>query len=183
METHLKETMPGDRASHFNQGLIEIGAIVCVPNGQPRCGECPLASICLARKQDLISEIPVKTPPKKRRMEDKTVCILESGDQVGLNKREATGLLASLYELPNREGHLKPEEVPEAFGLDPASIVELEAVGPAKHIFSHVEWHMTGYRVRLKNGIPKAYIAAGKEELKTVYALPNAFSRYTKLIE
>ena len=183
METHLKETMPGDRASHFNQGLIEIGAIVCVPNGQPRCGECPLASICLARKQDLISEIPVKTPPKKRRMEDKTVCILESGDQVGLNKREATGLLASLYELPNREGHLKPEEVPEAFGLDPASIVELEAVGPAKHIFSHAEWHMTGYRVRLKNGIPKAYIAAGKEELKTIYALPNAFSRYTKLIE
>lgn len=102
---------------------------------------------------------------------------------MGLNKRDDSGLLASLYELPNRAGHLAPEEVPEAFGLDPGEIVELEPVGPAKHIFSHVEWHMTGYRVRLKNGIPKAYIAAEKEDLKTIYALPNAFGRYTKMIE
>ena len=183
METHLRETMPRDRASHFNQGLIEIGAIVCVPNGQPHCAECPLESICLAKRHNLIGEIPVKTPPKKRRLEDKTVCILECGNQVGLNKRDDSGLLASLYELPNREGHLTPEEIPEAFGLDPGEIVELEPVGPAKHIFSHVEWHMTGYRVRLKHGIPKSYIAAGKEELKTTYALPNAFGRYTKMIE
>ena len=175
--------MPRDRASHFNQGLIEIGAIVCVPNGQPHCAECPLESICLAKRHNLIGEIPVKTPPKKRRLEDKTVCILECGNQVGLNKRDDSGLLASLYELPNREGHLTPEEIPEAFGLDPGEIVELEPVGPAKHIFSHVEWHMTGYRVRLKHGIPKSYIAAGKEELKTTYALPNAFGRYTKMIE
>ena len=183
METHLRETMPKNRASHFNQGLIEIGAIVCVPNGQPHCAECPLESICLAKRQGLIGEIPVKTPPKKRRLEDKTVCILECGSRVGLNKRADSGLLASLYELPNREGHLAPEEVPEAFGLDPGEIVELEPIGPAKHVFSHVEWHMTGYRVRLRHEIPKSYIAAAKEELKTIYALPNAFGRYTKMIE
>ncbi len=99
---------------------------------QPHCAECPLESICLAKRHDLIGEIPVKTPPKKRRLEDKTVCILECGNQVGLNKRDDSGLLASLYELPNREGHLAPEEVPEAFGLDPGEIVELEPVGPAK---------------------------------------------------
>ena len=64
METHLRETMPKNRASHFNQGLIEIGAIVCVPNGQPHCAECPLESICLAKRQGLIGEIPTeKTPP------------------------------------------------------------------------------------------------------------------------
>ena len=102
---------------------------------------------------------------------------------MGLNKRADSGLLASLYELPNREGHLAPEEVPEAFGLDPGEIVELEPIGPAKHVFSHVEWHMTGYRVRLRHEIPKSYIAAAKEELKTIYALPNAFGRYTKMIE
>ena len=183
MEQHLRETMPKDRASHFNQGLIEIGAIVCVPNGQPHCGECPLESICLAKKQNLIAEIPVKTPPKKRRLEDKTVCILECGGQVALKKRDDTGLLASLYELPNCEGHLEVEDVPEAFGLDPENIVELEQIGLAKHIFSHVEWHMIGYRVKLKEKIPDSYIAAGKNELKTIYALPNAFGRYTKMIK
>ncbi len=107
MEEELRRTMPQDAASAFNQGLIEIGAIVCVPNGPPKCGACPLASICLARKQDLIGEIPVKTPPKKRRLEERTVLILEHAGQVGLRKREDTGLLASLYELPNVEGIIK----------------------------------------------------------------------------
>ena len=53
----------------------------------------------------------------------------------------------------------------------------------AKHVFSHVEWHMKGYRIRMGKELPKAYIAAKKEELKTIYPLPNAFGRYTKLIK
>ncbi len=182
MEEHLRETMPKERASHFNQGLIEIGAIVCVPNGAPKCEECPLASICLAARQGLIGEIPVKTPPKKRRVEERTVCILEQGSRVGIRRREESGLLASLYELPNVEGHLKPEELYEAFGLTEGAVEEITALPEAKHIFSHVEWRMIGYRIRLKNTIPQAYISVEKDDLKQVYALPNAFGRYTKLI-
>ena len=182
MEEELRRTMPQDAASAFNQGLIEIGAIVCVPNGPPKCGACPLASICLARKQDLIGEIPVKTPPKKRRLEERTVLILEHAGQVGLRKREDTGLLASLYELPNVEGYLKPEELAEAFGLSQAGVAQVEALPAAKHIFSHVEWHMKGYRVTLEKGIPERYLAVDKGRLQSDYALPNAFGRYTKLI-
>lgn len=200
MEEHLKNTMPKDKASHFNQGLIEIGAIVCVPNGKPKCGECPLASICLARKQDLIGELPVKTPPKKRRVEERTVCILEDDTKVALRKRDNDGLLASLYELPNVEGYLEPDELCGAFGLDRSLVAVIEPLPKAKHVFSHVEWHMIGYRIRLKQAeaadlaqptapvqtrntiLPSTYIAAEKSELKELYALPNAFGRYTKLI-
>ena len=88
-----------------------------------------------------------------------------------------------MYEFPNVEGHLRTEEVigyAQTAGLTP---VRVKRIGTAKHIFSHVEWHMTGYRVRLRHEIPKSYIAAAKEELKTIYALPNAFGRYTKMIE
>ena len=183
MEDRLRETMPQSEASDFNQGLIEIGAIVCVPNGQPKCGQCPLASVCLSRQQELWQEIPVKTPPKKRRIEEKTVCILECGHQVALKKREDEGLLASLYELPNAEGFLSEEELGEAFGIMPELMVQIEPLPQAKHIFSHVEWHMKGYRIRLSGGIPESYISAEKEELKFVYALPGAFERYTKLIK
>ena len=182
MEDHLRATMPRDAASRFNQGLIEIGAIVCVPNGQPRCKECPLHSICLARQQGLLDEIPVKTPPKKRRIEERTVCILENDAQVGIRRREDTGLLASLYELPNVEGYLEPEELAGAFGFGPDLVTELTPLPGAKHIFSHVEWHMKGYRIRLSGPIPEGYIPAGKSQLKDVYPLPNAFARYTKLI-
>lgn len=183
LETELAATMPEDAASHFNQGLIEIGAIVCVPNGQPRCGECPLASLCLARKEGLTGEIPVKTPPKKRRIEERTVCLIEYGGTVALNRRKDSGLLASLYELPNREGYLEAGQLGEAFGLDGERIASVEELPRAKHIFSHVEWHMVGYRVTLSDAIPPSYIIVEKEELKSGYALPNAFGRYTKLIK
>lgn len=183
MEDHLKQTMPQERASQFNQGLIEIGAIVCVPNGQPKCMICPLQSICLAYKEGRLEELPVKTPPKKRRIEERTVCLIEYGSQIGIRKRDDSGLLASLYEFPNIEGHVSAEELAGQFHLEPESIAAVERLPDAKHIFSHVEWRMIGYRVLLDSALPDMYISAEKEELKTTYALPNAFGRYTKLIK
>lgn len=104
MEDRLRETMPQSEASDFNQGLIEIGAIVCVPNGQPKCGQCPLASVCLSRQQELWQEIPVKTPPKKRRIEEKTVCILECGHQVALKKGRMRGFWHLFMSFPMQRG-------------------------------------------------------------------------------
>jgi A/G-specific adenine glycosylase len=184
MEKMLLETMPKERVSHFNQGLIEIGAIVCVPNGAPKCGECPLASVCIARRERLTGEIPVKTPAKKRKIEDLTVCILESkvNGQIAIHRRGENGLLASLYELPNVPGHLKENELAEAFQLNPGVIAGVEPLEPAKHIFSHIEWHMNGYRILLEDVIPEGWIAADRQQLRDIYALPNAFQKYTKLI-
>lgn len=102
---------------------------------------------------------------------------------MGLKKRDESGLLASLYELPNLEGWLEPEQVPEAFGIQAEAVVELQPLPQAKHIFSHVEWHMKGYRLLLKDRLPDTCIAAEKDQLKEIYALPNAFGRYTKLIK
>ena len=96
--------------------FIEVGAIVCVPGGEPRCGQCPMESICQTRKQGLWKEIPVRGALKKRKVEDLTVCLIRKGDQVAIRKRPETGLLASLYELPNVPGHLEPEQVAQAFG-------------------------------------------------------------------
>jgi len=182
MEQLLGGVIPEGRASQFNQGLIEIGAIVCVPNGRPRCEECPLASLCLARKQGLTEVIPVRKPAKKRRIEERTVCILEEGGNVGLHKRDDTGLLASLYELPNVEGHLSADELEEAFSLEAGSVAGIERLPDAKHIFSHVEWHMVGYRVLLDRALPKRWMSVPREDLKAGYPLPNAFGKYVRLI-
>lgn len=183
MEQMLAETMPKEAASSFNQGLIEIGAIVCVPNGPPKCGECPLESLCLARREGLLAEIPVKKPAPKRKVEERTVCLIEYQDQIGLRKRPDSGLLAALYELPNTLGHLRPDQLAAAFSLPLPQVAEVEKLPAARHIFSHVEWHMIGYRVILKQKLPECYLAVEKQQLKAEYALPNAFSRYTKLIK
>lgn len=184
MEQLLAETMPKERVSAFNQGLIEVGAIVCVPNGAPHCGECPMESLCVARKKQLTDEIPVKTPSQKRKIEKLTVCILESdqGKQIALHRRNDSGLLASLYELPNVSGHLKEEELAAAFGVKEEQIIGIESLMKAKHIFSHIEWHMIGYRIRISSRIPDRWICATRQELRDVYALPNAFQKYMDFI-
>ena len=150
MEQEVQKIIPADRAGDFNQALIEVGAVVCVPNGRAKCKECPLAFCCQAKAQNIVEELPKKKAKKKRRMEDKTVLVLREGSRVAIRKRPSEGLLAGLYELPNLEGHLSEDEVLErirGWGLSPIRILPLAG---AKHIFSHVEWRMTGYAVSLE---------------------------------
>lgn len=179
MEKKLKEVMPQDAASSYNQGLIEIGAIVCVPNGNPLCSQCPLFSICVARARNLTGLIPVKTPKKPRKSEDKTVLLLWREGRVAIRKREDSGLLASLYEFPNLEGHLSEEDVLSVLGAKDAKITALPV---SRHIFSHVEWHMTGYRIDLTDRLEEDYLWVTPEDIKKTYSLPGAFKAYTKLI-
>lgn len=187
IEETLKTVIPEGKASEFNQGLIEIGAIVCVPNGQPRCKECPLESVCLGKRMGLLDVIPYKAPKKPRKVEERTVLLIESGQQIAIQKRPDHGLLASLYEFPNYEGVWKKEDVAacleKILGQQElrGHIRNIEEAGESKHIFSHVEWHMTGYRISMEN-IPSAYISVEKQEIFEKYPLPNAFCAYTKLL-
>lgn len=190
--------------STFNQGLMELGALVCVPNGAPKCEVCPWNEICLAYLQGLTDEIPVKQARKARKIAHKTVLILRRGNTCGIVKREEEGLLSGLYGFPMTEGALSEAEVREEvgkMGLEAERIVPLK---PGKHVFSHVEWHMQAYEVTvaesmistndcaekeadLSEGLKKAaqneqrpaLIFVGKEELETGYALPAAFRKWT----
>ena len=186
VEEKLEEIIPTDRASGFNQGLIELGAIVCVPNGAPKCSECPLAHLCKAHEQGVELELPVKSKAKERRIEKKTVFIFQDGDHVAIKKRPSKGLLAGLYELPNVEGHFSEEEVLEyskQIGLSPLRIQKLE---DGKHIFSHVEWDMIGYRIRvdeLENSCTERMLFVHPEEIQAEYPIPAAFETYVKYID
>lgn len=186
MEQEVQKIIPKERAGDFNQALIEIGAIVCVPNGKAKCGECPLAFCCKAREQGIVDELPKKKAKKERRQEKKTVLVLKEGDRVAIRKRPPKGLLASLYELPNLEGHLSEDEVLAticSWGLSPIRILPLAG---AKHIFSHVEWQMTGYAVSLEetenmdqNGL---FFIEAKETEKR-YPIPAAFAAYARYMD
>ena len=182
MEAEVGAVILPERPGDFNQALIEIGAIVCIPNGAPKCSECPLESVCLARKRGLIGEIPYKPPKKARKKEKRTVLLLEYEDRIALNKRPDHGLLASLYEFPNVEGHIKKEDVEDAFFIGKGAAELIEELPASKHIFSHVEWEMTGYRIILKKEIASPYLFVEKRQLREKYPLPNAFAAYTKQI-
>lgn len=186
VEEELEDLIPAAAASDFNQGLIELGAIVCVPNGAPKCDECPLAHLCKAHEKGIELKLPVKSKAKERRIEKKTVFIFQDGDHVAIKKRPTKGLLAGLYELPNVEGHLTEEEAlcySKQIGLSPLRIQKLE---DGKHIFSHVEWQMTGYRIRvdeLEKSCTEKMLFIRPEEIQAEYPIPAAFETYTKYME
>lgn len=181
IEKRLEAVVPGDAAGDFNQGLIELGALVCVPNGQPRCAQCPLTDMCRARKMGNAEGYPVKTKGKKRRIEKRTVLVFYDGDKVAIAKRKDRGLLAGLYEFPNVMGHLSMREVKDMckdMGLMPVRIRELAR---AKHIFSHVEWDMTGYEIKvdeLEKTNRKGLLFVHPEEVRKEYPMPSAFEAY-----
>ena len=181
IEQQVSQIMPSDCPGDFNQGLIELGAIVCVPNGEPKCEICPAAEICRARKEGIAMELPVKTKAKGRKIEKRTVLVFHDSDTLAIQKRPDKGLLAGLYELPNLEGWLSQQEVIEyskSIGLSPIRIKKLPA---AKHIFSHVEWQMKGYEIQvdeLEKNCSKEMIFAKEEVLKEKYSIPSAFEAY-----
>lgn len=179
MERQLTSVIP-KRAGDFNQAIMDLGAMICIPNGRPLCEECPLAKHCEAKKRGVQQELPVKTKKKGRKIEEKTVLLLECQGEYALHKRENKGILAGLWELPNLEGKYTQEELFEILeGQE--NILEIAELGPGKHIFSHIEWHMLGYRIVLKHKIkPKEYVWVSAEECRESYAIPTAFSAYTK---
>ena len=173
----------------INQALMELGALVCVPNGEPHCEVCPWSEFCLARKEGRISQLPVKKRAKERRVEDRTVLLIRDGTRIALHKRPPRGLLAGLYEFPNRAGHLCEEEVLSwirGMGYTPLRIRRLT---DAVHIFSHVEWHMIGYLLLVeeeafaseeqkKRAAAEELVFTDAAELEVQFALPSAFAAY-----
>ena len=85
----LNRVIPEDAASDFNQGLIEPGAIVCVPNGEGKVWKSvPLTGICEAKRLGIQNELPVKKKAKARRIEERTVLIFKDGDHVAIRKSD-----------------------------------------------------------------------------------------------
>ena len=180
----IQEIIPMRRAGDFNQALIELGAIVCVPNGPAKCKECPVAHLCEARQKDIIMELPKKAPKKARTIENKTVLLIKDGEKIAIRKRPKKGLLAGLYEFPNVEGHLSEDEVLElvkSYDLAPLFIQKLE---DSKHIFTHKEWHMTGYAVRVEELEEETdgLLFVERETVEKEYPIPSAFGAYANQI-
>jgi len=177
LRADLKAVMPVGRCGDFTQSIMELGALVCIPNGKPLCEQCPVMHLCRAFHEDTIDKIPVKPVAKQRRIEERTVYVMECRGKFALHKREDKGLLAGLWELPNTIGKQTPEEI--AGQIPP--VLTIEELGKAKHIFSHVEWHMTGYYLKLSEML-NGYEWKSAEEIRRAVAIPAAFAAYTKSI-
>ncbi|MDR1465637.1 MAG: A/G-specific adenine glycosylase [Oscillospiraceae bacterium] len=179
----LQPLLPPLRPGDANQALMDLGAMVCLPNGTPLCDRCPLAEECLAFQQGRTAELPVRTAKKPRRTEQRTVLILRWGERLALRRRESKRLLAGLWELPNSLGDLGALAL--ELGIAQKTVLTTESLGDGKHIFTHLEWHMSAWRLRLSAPPPGEGLTWVTEtELREHYALPSAFKPFrNKLFE
>lgn len=168
----LRKVYPAGRCAAFTQALMELGEVICTP-GRPDCPACPLVSLCRARAQGRETELPVMPGKRPRRVEERTVFLLRCGKRVAIRKRPDRGLLAGLYEFPNLPGAMTPRQArasAEGWGCVPG---EAEPCPPFVHIFTHVEWHATGYTIPCSE-MGGAFLWVTREELAG-FAMPSAF--------
>ena len=180
----IAEIEPSDRPGDFNQSLMELGATVCLPNGAPKCMVCPLNGYCEGYRQGVAEELPKKAPKAKRKIENRTILLLTDGEKVALQKRPDSGLLAAMWEFPNLPDCQSRQAVLAILEGKQAEVLSIKPLKPAKHIFSHIEWHMSGWLVHISKtaSLPEFSWATAKELLRE-YALPSAYRTFLKAAE
>lgn len=184
----IAEILPDDPGK-FNQALMDLGASICLPNGLPLCDSCPIARYCQAHQTGTELAYPVKPAKKQRRIEERTIFLMEYQDKYFIQKRPDQGLLAGLWEFPGQDGYLEPEHVSRSLqdmGVsDARDGDEISLVGRSKHVFSHVEWHMLGYEIHLANlpaelqeTLQETGVFTTLQDLQEHYSIPSAFAFY-----
>ncbi len=187
---------PGQSSNLYgslNQALMDLGATICLPNGAPACGACPLSACCTIHLQAPGREaaLPIMPARKPRKVQRYTVFLLQDADRIALRRRPPKGLLAGLFEFPMTEGHLTEREALQYVRKLGFSPIRIEDAGAARHIFTHVEWDMVGYAVRVdelakirydSNGGGGDIILAAADEIRGRYPIPSAFRRYREWI-
>lgn len=173
-EKAVRDMIPAGNPGAFNQALMELGACVCLPNAVPRCAQCPLAALCRAHREGRETELPVRGKKAARRVEEHTVFVLREHTRVAVRKRDGSGLLAGLWELPNLSGHMEQDGLAHQlskWGITPVGAIERYT---RKHIFTHVEWHMRVYALDVQaDRLPDRW--EWTEVNSGAHALPTAF--------
>ncbi len=172
VEKNLSKEYP----SEFTQSFMDLGSLICTPKN-PDCKNCPLNKKCLSYKMKTQDLYPVKDKKNEKKIEERSVFLFVYQNKLAIRKRKETGLLASLYELPNSKEYNSLIDVENAFLDQQINYQSIMEIGEAKHVFSHIIWYMKGYLVFLKEPL-KDFIWVDKKDLEKNYSIPSAFSYY-----
>ena len=167
----IKKILPYE-SGDFNQGIMELGEVICIPNGSPDCNNCPLKYHCLAHIHHRENLIPRKVIKKEKIEEEYTLFLIKYKNYYALRKRN-TGLLKNMWEFPNKEGFLTYDEVKEII----PNIIDIKLSITNTHIFTHKKWFMNSYKIEVSKK-DSSYEWFTLEEIDKNLALPSAFTPF-----
>ena len=171
----LSKARPGD----YNQALMDLGAMICLPKA-PKCDICPVSAHCKACAADAALEYPRKPAPIKKKEQDWTILLINTGNKI-LVRRRPKGLLGGLYEFCAIEGHF-PDARRLALALTQRgfqNVRVLERLPDARHVFTHLIWKMQGWRL-VCDAAPEDYTPVSPESLEAL-PFPSALRLYREL--
>lgn len=178
----LEKIYPIRQRGDFTQSLMELGAVICVPNGLPKCSECPLHVLCGACQNGTQLHYPIKKQKAARKVEEITVLVLQYQDKIAVRKREKKGILSDMWELPNWNGFFTDTQILKQLArLQPQFDIQKNIICKKerlRHIFTHIEWHMECLLIACDTEYElDGIIWATHEELAEKIALPTAFRK------
>jgi len=169
--------MTGERPGDFNQAMMGLGNMVCVPV-HPKCDQCPVREFCRAKAEGIEAELPNLPPKPEKKNLSVGVALVFSEKKVLLVKRPGEGLLAGMWAFPSFEGARGEKDVREALAEMGISVSKGERLTDAEHVFTHRVWKMKGWRYEAKR-VPEGegFRLADLQGLHEI-ALPTAFRAY-----
>lgn len=175
----VMDQMPKDRPGPYNEALMELGALVCLPNGAPQCSDCPLRTLCRGYASGRAEQLPTKPPKKAKTVLPVTVALVRSPAGVLLQRRPRKGLLAGLWQPAAFEEALEQDALGERLAQMGIPVQWEAPLPPARHVFTHRIWQLSGWQGTAPAvKLPEGWVWAPPEALAGQYAVPSAFSAY-----
>jgi A/G-specific adenine glycosylase len=128
--------LPQHHVVGYTQGLMDLGATICVRT-RPACADCPVAPLCLARREGRVAARPTPRPKKDRPQRKATLIVLRHCGRILLQPRPPTGVWGGLLSLPELPDHGLMDArafAAQRYGCDVGAINELARVN---HAFTH----------------------------------------------
>ncbi|MEK6902620.1 MAG: A/G-specific adenine glycosylase [archaeon] len=151
----LNEVLPQGKARAFNQGLMELGALICVPDN-PLCSTCPLQKECFAYRYSKQSSFPVKAKKGKAPQKHFAMAAIRQVDSLGFVQRQ-TALLNGMWECPMVEYSPLTDstyDIEKKFEEMGIRIKIGTRKGEVKHSYSHFTQHVHVFEATLTNSTP-----------------------------
>lgn len=174
----LAQIMPLE-AGDFNEALMEIGEVICLPKGEPKCYICPLKEICKAHLHDTYSLFPVKEEKVQKKEIFYTVFLFFYQGKYAIRKRVNQQILHNLWEFPNISGKLAIDEVKRYLKSQKIGYLSIREGIDGKHVFTHQIWYMNSYFVEVSHEITD-FVWVTVDEMMKKYAIPTAFRPFLR---
>jgi A/G-specific adenine glycosylase len=133
------DLLPARGVESYTQGLMDLGAGVCLAR-RPRCEQCPLADLCVARAEGAPERYPIKTRKLRRGRRRHALLWLEQGGSLYLTQRPASGVWAGLWSLPEFD------DAGALAALTAAWPGQGEWQTPIEHALTHFDWTLEPLR-------------------------------------